>query len=98
VLRAAPENLAANRELAGIYRRRGNPREGLARYRAALSLAPNDPELQHVVAALSLEVGAVSPAEVNAPAPAARVNVELGRTVRTIAALEQFLAAARLAP
>jgi tetratricopeptide (TPR) repeat protein len=53
VLRSAPENLAANRGLADIWHRRGNTPEALARYRAALSLAHNDPELQQIVASLS---------------------------------------------
>jgi tetratricopeptide (TPR) repeat protein len=62
VLRSAPANLAANRGLADIWYRRGNTAEALARYRAALSLAPNDPELQQIVASLSRDAAAQIPA------------------------------------
>jgi len=61
VLRSATENLAAVRGLADIARRRGNTREALMRYRAALSLAPNDPELQQIVARLSGDVSSQHP-------------------------------------
>jgi tetratricopeptide (TPR) repeat protein len=56
VLRSAPENFAAIRGLADLYRRRGNVPEALTRYRAALSLAPKDPELQQLVATLSHDI------------------------------------------
>jgi tetratricopeptide (TPR) repeat protein len=61
VLRSAPENLAANRALADVWSRLGNTPEALARYRAALALAHNDPELQQIVARLCLD-GARPPA------------------------------------
>jgi tetratricopeptide (TPR) repeat protein len=50
VLRSAPDTLTAVRGLADIFYRRGNMPEALMRYRAALSLAPNDPELPQIVA------------------------------------------------
>jgi tetratricopeptide (TPR) repeat protein len=50
VLRSAPDTLTAVRGLADISYRRGNMPEALMRYRAALSLAPNDPELPQIVA------------------------------------------------
>src|SRR5206468_1042895 len=53
VLRSAPENLAAIRGLADARYRRGHMAEALDSYRAALSLAQNDPELQQIVARLS---------------------------------------------
>src|SRR6266568_1439820 len=43
VLATAPENLAAIRGLAQIHHRCGSITDALAQYRAALSLAPNDP-------------------------------------------------------
>jgi tetratricopeptide (TPR) repeat protein len=53
VLRGAPENLAAIRGLAEIHHRRDDLPRALVQYRAALALAPNDPELQKKIAALS---------------------------------------------
>jgi tetratricopeptide (TPR) repeat protein len=49
VLKGAPENLAAIRGLAEIHHRRGALGEALSCYRAALTLARNDPELQETV-------------------------------------------------
>jgi len=56
VLRSAPENLAAIRGLAEIHHRRGSLSEALAQYRAALSLARNDPDLQQTVLELERAV------------------------------------------
>jgi tetratricopeptide (TPR) repeat protein len=56
VLKSAPENLAALRGLGEIHQRRGEMREALAQYRAALALARNDPELEETVTRLSKEV------------------------------------------
>jgi len=78
VLRSAPENLAAIRGLADVHRRRGNTAEALARYRAALSLAQNDPELQEIVARLSRDVEADSRGNAKA-AEAAREFSEAGK-------------------
>src|SRR6185503_14720837 len=52
VLKSAPENLAAIRGLAEIHHRRGSLVEALAHYRAALTLARNDPDLEQTVADL----------------------------------------------
>lgn len=49
VLASAPENLAALRGLAEILHHRGELPEALARYRAALALARNDPDLEQTV-------------------------------------------------
>jgi tetratricopeptide (TPR) repeat protein len=49
VLASAPENLAALRGLAEILHHRGELTEALARYRAALALARNDPDLEQTV-------------------------------------------------
>src|SRR5262249_25947277 len=62
VLRSAPDNLAALRGLGEIHVRRGAVEDALARYRAALSIAPNDPDLEETVARLSLEVQNVASA------------------------------------
>ena len=98
VLRSAPENLTAVRGLADIARRRGNTREALMRYRAALSLAPNDPELQQIVARLSGDVSSQHPEPVRssplAPQPSS-LSAEHDRAERTVAALEKFLGAIR---
>jgi tetratricopeptide (TPR) repeat protein len=53
VLRSAPENLAALRALAEALHRRGDLGDALTQYRAALSLAHNDPDLQETVAELA---------------------------------------------
>jgi tetratricopeptide (TPR) repeat protein len=52
VLHGAPENLSAIRGLAEIHHRRGALTEALSQYRAALSLARNDPDLEQTVADL----------------------------------------------
>lgn len=56
VLRAAPENLAALRGLAEIHHRRGELREALAHYGAALELARHDPEIEHLVEQITAEL------------------------------------------
>ena len=56
VLRAAPENLAALRGLAEIHHRRGELREALAHYRAALEFARHDPDLEHLIGQISAEL------------------------------------------
>jgi tetratricopeptide (TPR) repeat protein len=52
VLAGAPENLAARRGLGEIFGRRGALDDALVHYKAALALAPNDPDLEESVAAL----------------------------------------------
>jgi tetratricopeptide (TPR) repeat protein len=49
VLASAPENLAALRGVAEILHHGGKLAEALARYRAALALARNDPDLEQTV-------------------------------------------------
>ncbi len=56
VLKGAPDNLAAIRALAEILHRRGLLGEALARYRTALSLSRNDPDLERIINELSREV------------------------------------------
>ena len=53
VLRVAPENLAALRGLADIHHRRGELKEALEHYKAALEFARQDPELAHLVEEIS---------------------------------------------
>src|SRR5215813_3519168 len=53
VLQGAPENLAALRAMGDIYRRRDDLSHALAHYKAALRLAPGDPELERGIEELS---------------------------------------------
>jgi tetratricopeptide (TPR) repeat protein len=78
VLQGAPENLAALRAMGDIYRRRDDIPHALAQYKAALRLAPGDPELERGIEELSEAL------------TRSRENVRL-RAVVT--ALEQWLAA-----
>ncbi len=64
VLKSAPENLAAIRGLAEIFHRQGHLPEALAQYRAALTLAKNDPDLQQTVDELVKIVEPQKPAHV----------------------------------
>ena len=56
VLKSATENLAAIRGLAEIHHRRGHLAEALVQYRAALSLARNDPDLEQTVNELTRQL------------------------------------------
>jgi Flp pilus assembly protein TadD len=100
VLNGAPENLAARRGLGEIFNRRGHADEALVHYRAALALAPNDPDLEESVATLSrLEARpAVSPVE-EAVASSALEPPDPARdlSTRTVAALEGWLDAIHVA-
>jgi tetratricopeptide (TPR) repeat protein len=77
VLASAPDNLPAIRGLAQIQERQGLLHDALAHYHTALSLAPNDPELEETVARLSREAAVRSS------------NRE--KASRTVVALEQWL-------
>jgi tetratricopeptide (TPR) repeat protein len=92
VLGGAQENLSAIRGLAEVHHRQGNVQAALAQYHRALSLAPNDPDLEETVADLTrqLETSARSEPEVTPDAPP---DAEWDRATRTVAALEGFLAA-----
>lgn len=72
VLKAAADNLAALRALGEIFHRRGALQASLERYRVALELAPNDPDLEEIVATLSRELEAQ--ASVPAPEPDVHAN------------------------
>ena len=61
VLKSAPENLAAIRGLAEIHHRRGSLAEALVQYRAALTLARNDPDLEQTVADLENQLEPKAP-------------------------------------
>ena len=100
VLGSAPENLSAIRGLAEIHHRRGDVEASLARYRTALSLAPNDPDLEQLIDDLArrVEANARSESHLEAPQPVEAASnppadAERDRAVRTVAALEEFLAA-----
>ena len=79
VLYAAPDNLAAIRALGEVHEKRGALASSLAQYEAALTLAPNDPELEQTVRDLSARL-----AEHPAADPAAGA---------ALAALERLLTA-----
>lgn len=57
VLRSAPENLAAIRGVAEIHHRRGDLPKALEQFKAALALAPNDPDLEETVKDLTRKLG-----------------------------------------
>ena len=75
VLKGAPENLAAVRGLAEVFHKSGALAEALAQYRAALTLARNDPDLEQTVADLTRQLapkkGPLFDAESPAPVSAA---------------------------
>ena len=64
VLAGASENLAAIRGLAEIFHRRGALADALKQYRAALTLARNDPDLERTVTELSRAIEPKPPAPV----------------------------------
>jgi len=96
VLKSAPENFAAIRGLAEIYHRRGALSDALTQYRAALNLAPNDPDLVQTVNELARKLAPPLPAPSPLPAPPPR-NAARARTESMIMALERWLAAIHVA-
>jgi tetratricopeptide (TPR) repeat protein len=56
VLRTAPENLAAIRGLADALNRLGLVQEAVVQYRAALTLARHDPDLEQTIADLERQL------------------------------------------
>lgn len=82
VLATAPDNLAATRALAEVYRLQGRRADAVACYSAALTLAPNDPDLERQVQ----ELAALPPLP-PAPDPAQL------RATATLATLEGWLEA-----
>jgi tetratricopeptide (TPR) repeat protein len=97
VLGAAPENLSAIRGLAEIHQRRGDLPASLAQYQTALSLAPNDPDLEDTVADLARQIDSSARAEAIADSQPEPSSAEGERAVRIAAALEEFLAAVHAA-
>src|SRR5207244_9725675 len=81
VLQYATQNLAAIRALAELHHRRGAIPDAIAQYKAALLLAPNDPELERTIAELSDSLTRSADA---------RDNV---RALALVAALNQWLIA-----
>ncbi len=81
VLEDSPSNFAAIRGLADIHQRQGAFAEALAYYREALTLAPDDPELERTI----VEVSDALLRSVEARARA--------RAARTVDALESWLTA-----
>jgi tetratricopeptide (TPR) repeat protein len=92
VIGSARENLSAIRGLAEIHQRQGDVKAALAQYTRALSLAPNDPDLEETVADLTerLKSSASPEPDVASNAPP---DAERDRAARTVTALEGFLAA-----
>ena len=92
VLGSAQENLSAIRGLAEIHHRQGDVKAALTQYQRALSLAPNDPDLEETVADLTrrLESSARSEPAVTPDSPP---DAERDRAARTVSALEGFLGA-----
>jgi tetratricopeptide (TPR) repeat protein len=97
VLKQSPDNLAAVRARADIFRRRGDLDSALSYYRVALGLARNDPDLERVVDELSRQVGVdlTLPKAAAPKPPPPKVTPTIvppgSRALRTIAALERFL-------
>lgn len=90
VLGAAPEHLGALRGVADIHHRRGELQAALGRYRVALALVRDNPELQRLVACVEQEMRtAAAPAQgpVVSAGDAEAVAAEVA-----IARLERFLA------
>jgi tetratricopeptide (TPR) repeat protein len=98
VLKSAQENFAAIRGLAEIYHRRGALSDALTQYRAALNLAPNDPDLLQTMNELRRELAPPEPvAPVRPPEPPRVRRAARARVGHTIMALEQWLAAIHVA-
>jgi len=93
VLIGAQENLSAIRGLAEIHHRQGDVKAALTQYQRALSLAPNDPDLEETVADLTRQQLESSARSEPAVTPDSPPDAERDRAVRTLAALEGFLAA-----
>jgi Flp pilus assembly protein TadD len=81
VLKEAPQNLSALKILGDIYSRLGDVSQALARYQAALLLAPNDPEVERKAA------------EMRDSLARSANEREHRRAQSVVAALEQWLAA-----
>jgi tetratricopeptide (TPR) repeat protein len=85
VLKSAPENLAAVRGLAEVFHRRGDLDEALVQYRAALSLARNDPDLEQTVGELTRQLAPKKRGLFDAGAPTAAPPVAAPPPVPSVA-------------
>jgi Flp pilus assembly protein TadD len=99
VLTLVPDNLTAIRGLAQVHERHGLLADALVQYQAALSLAPNDPELEQTVGRLAREIDASSARQEPLESREAGVSGtdEREKAVRTVLALEQWLRAIHVA-
>jgi tetratricopeptide (TPR) repeat protein len=89
VIAASPVgNLAATRALADTRRRQGRLDEALDQYRVALSLAPNDPDLERTVAEIT---------DTLAAAATRAAESRRARAAAVVAALERWLEGLRAA-
>jgi tetratricopeptide (TPR) repeat protein len=94
VLAGAPGNLSAARGLADIHHRRGSLEQAVLHYRTALRLAPNDPDLAALVNDLSSELSRQAAAAAQQARDHDRAaDRERDQALRTVAALEEWLAA-----
>jgi len=95
VLKLVPDNLTAIRGLAQVHERQGLLADALVQYQAALSLAPNDPELELTVERLAREIDVSSVGQEPPGSREAGVSDtdERDKAVRTILALEHWLRA-----
>jgi len=87
VLRAAPDNLAALKEIADVYRRRGRLEEALESYSAALRIVGHDPEMEAAVARIKEEGRPTT----SPPEPPAAPAEAPSTDARLLSALERWL-------
>ena len=92
VLHGAPENLAAIRGLAEIYKRRHEFDKALELYRSALLLAPQDPDLEHAVDEVKKAIAAM-PAPAAPPTLREEEEIEAITVPPALLGLERFLEA-----
>jgi tetratricopeptide (TPR) repeat protein len=91
VLGGARDNLSAIRGLAEIHHRQGDIAAALSHYQRALSLAPNDPDLEETVADLTRQLESKARVELEED-HGAPPDAERDRAGRIVGALEEFLA------
>jgi len=80
VLPHAPDNLAARRALGDICNRHGEIDAALEHYRVALLVAPNDPDLEVIVALLDAQIETAQAAEQEAAAALAALHEDAFQT------------------
>jgi tetratricopeptide (TPR) repeat protein len=81
VLKNAPDNLAALRGLADVHHKQGDLPDALARYREALALARNDPDLGEIVNDLTQRLTPAGQPDPTDTLSFAQMQTELARRV-----------------